>query len=72
MTEKEGIDKLVRFFIEQESIDESVKEIKDELKASGHDPSILVAVAKALVKNRLDDLIGKSKTTLAMADIARS
>lgn len=72
MQPKEVIAKLVRLYTEEESIAEQVKEIKNEAKESGLDPAILSAVAKAVVKNKVDDLKEKSNATLAAIDIARS
>jgi uncharacterized protein (UPF0335 family) len=72
MQAKEVIAKLVRLYTEEESIAEQVKDIKSEAKESGLDPAILSAVAKAVVKNKVDDLKDKSNATLAAIDIARS
>lgn len=72
MNQKEGIEKLVKLLTQQESIDEDIKSIKDELKESGHNPAILVAVAKAIVKNKVDDLLDKANGTIQAVDVARS
>lgn len=72
MQAKEAIAKLVKLFTEEESISEQVKEVKDEIKESGHDAIVLSAVAKAIVKNKVDDLVDKSNAMLAAIDISRS
>lgn len=72
MQAKDAIAKLVRLYTEEESLSESIKEIKDEAKASGFDPAIVSAVAKAIVKNKVDDLKTKSNTILETIELARS
>lgn len=72
MQAKEAIAKLVRLYTEEESLAEMVKEVKDQAKASGLDPAIVSAVAKAIVKNKVDDLIAKSNATLDTITQARS
>jgi len=72
MLEKEGIGKLVKLFTAQESLDEEIKEVKDELKEAGFDPAVLVAVAKAIVKNKVDQILDKANNTIRIVDIARS
>ena len=72
MTEKETIAALVKLYTEEESISEEVKEIKSNAKESGFDPAILSAVAKAIVKNKVDELIEKSEATVKAIEVARS
>lgn len=72
MQSKEAISKLVRLYTQEQSLAEEIKEVKDEAKASGLDPSILSAVAKAVVKNKIDELVEKSESTLQAVLIARS
>lgn len=72
MQAKEAIAKLVRLYTEEESLAEMVKEVKDQAKASGLDPAIVSAVAKAIVKNKVDDLIAKSNATLDTISQARN
>lgn len=72
MQAKEAIAKLVRLYTEEESLAEMVKEVKDQAKASGLDPAIVSAVAKAIVKNKVDDLIAKSNATLDTINQARN
>jgi uncharacterized protein (UPF0335 family) len=72
MNQKEAIEKLVRIYIEEQSLAEEAKDIKDEAKESGLDPAILSAVAKAIVKGKVDELKAKSDEILKAIDISRS
>lgn len=72
MNQKEAIAKLVRIYTEEQSLAEEAKEIKDEAKESGLDPAIISAVAKAIVKNKVDELKTKSDEILKAIDISRS
>lgn len=72
MTEKETIAALVKLYTEEESISEEVKEIKSNAKEAGFDAAILSAVAKAIVKNKVDELIEKSEATVKAIEVARS
>jgi uncharacterized protein (UPF0335 family) len=72
MQEKEIINELVKLYTQEESISEQVKEIKSEAKEKGFNPSILSAVAKAIVKNSVDELIEKSEATVKAIEVARS
>jgi uncharacterized protein (UPF0335 family) len=71
-SEKEYIAKLVKLYTEEESILEQVKDIKDEAKEAGFDHVILSAVAKAIVKNKVDELAEKSESILSAIELARS
>jgi uncharacterized protein (UPF0335 family) len=72
MNQKEAIAKLVRIYTEEQSLAEEAKEIKDEAKESGLDPAIVSGVAKAIVKNKVDELKAKSDEILKAIDISRS
>jgi uncharacterized protein (UPF0335 family) len=72
MDQKEAIAKLVRIYTQEQSLAEEAKEIKDEAKESGLDPAIVSAVAKAIVKNKVDELKAKSDEILKAIDISRS
>jgi len=72
MNQKEAISKLVRIYTQEQSLAEEAKEIKDEAKESGLDPAIVSAVAKAIVKNKVDELKAKSDEILKAIDISRS
>lgn len=71
-TQKDYIAQLVKHFTHIDSISEEVKEIKDSIKEAGFDPSILTAVAKAIVKDEVDKLNEKSEDILAAITLARS
>lgn len=72
MNSKEAIAKLVRLYTQEQSLGEEIKEIKDEAKAIGLDPSVLSAVAKAIVKDGVEKLLEKSELTLEAIQAARS
>ena len=72
MQEKEIINELVKLYTQEESISEQVKEIKSQAKEKGFNPSILSAVAKAIVKNSVDELIEKSEATVKAIEVSRS
>jgi uncharacterized protein (UPF0335 family) len=72
MQSKEAIAKLVRLYTQEQSLSEEVKEIKDEAKAAGLDPSVLSAVAKAIVKDGVEKLLEKSELTLEAIQASRS
>lgn len=72
MNQKEAIASLVRIYTQEQSLAEEAKEIKDEAKESGLDPAIISAVAKAIVKNKVDDLKAKSDEILKAIEVSRS
>ena len=72
MNQKEAISALVRIYSQEQSLAEEAKEIKDEAKESGLDPAIISAVAKAIVKNKVDELKTKSDEILKAIDNSRS
>lgn len=61
MNKKDAVGKLVKLFMQQQSIDEQVKEVKDEAKSSGLNPAILTAVAKSIVSGKASELKEKSE-----------
>ena len=71
-SQKDFIAELVKHFTHIDSIGEEVKEIKDSIKEAGFDPAILTAVAKAIVKNGVDDLLAKSEDIITAVELARS
>lgn len=72
MSQKEIIAKLVRQYIQIQSIEEEVKEIKAEAKALGINPSIVSQVAKAIANNKVEELKQKSEETMEAISEARS
>ena len=72
MSQKEIIAKLVRQYIQIQSIEEEVKEIKAEAKTLGINPSIVSQVAKAIANNKVDELKQKSEETMEAIEESRS
>jgi uncharacterized protein (UPF0335 family) len=72
MNQKDAIAKLVRIYTQEQSLAEEAKEIKDNAKEAGLDASIISAVAKAIVKNKVDELKEKSDEILKAIEVARS
>lgn len=72
MNQKEAIARLVKLYTLEQSLAEEVKEIKDEAKEVGLDPSIISAVAKAIVKDKVDDLKTKSDEIIKAIEVSRS
>ncbi len=72
MNQKDAIAKLVRFYTQEQSLAEEIKEVKDEAKESGLDPTIISAVAKAIVKDKVDDLRLKSDEIIKAIAVSRS
>lgn len=72
MQEKEALAKLVKLYTQEDSLKEEIKEIKDVAKESGLDVNVLSAVAKAIVKNKVDELLEKSESTIKTVAIHRS
>ena len=72
MQAKEFISQAVKVLIEIESQNEILKELKDNAKEQGLDVSSLIAVAKAVANNKVDQLISKSETTLEIIEQYRS
>lgn len=70
--QKETIAKLVKLFTEQQSLNEDIKQVKDDAKSSGLDPAILSNVAKAIVNNEVDKLLAKSESTIEAVNVSRS
>lgn len=69
---QEATMRLVKIYREQESLSEQEKAIKDEAKASGLNPAILAAVAKAYVKGKTDELKQKSEDLLEVIEEVRN
>ncbi len=72
MQAKEFIAKAVKLFIEMQSLDESIKELKDQAKESELDVTVLTSVAKAVASGKVDKLLEKSEATLEAIELARS
>ena len=72
MNAKQAIEKMVKILTEIDSLNEELKEIKDEAKASELNVAVLSAVAKAIVSNKVDELKTKSNDVLDAIEVARS
>lgn len=72
MSQKEIIAKLVRQYIQIQSIDEEIKEIKAQAKAEGLNASIISSVAKAIASNKVESLKEKSEEVLDAIEESRS
>jgi uncharacterized protein (UPF0335 family) len=72
MSQKEIIAKLVKQYIQIQSIEEEIAEIKSEAKASGLNASILTQVAKAIANNKVETLKEKSEEVLDAIEESRS
>jgi len=70
--EKDIIAKLVKLFMEEDSLKEQIKGVADDAKEAGFEPAILKAVAKAVANGKVDELKEKSESTLRLVDVARS
>lgn len=71
MNVKEGIAKLSKLFMEQQSIDEQVKDIKEQIKEAGGNATIAATVAKAIVDNKVEALVEKAETTEQYIELSR-
>lgn len=69
---KSEIAKLVTLFTEEQAISEQVKEVKEQIKASGGNPAVAAAVAKAIVNDKVSELLEKAETTVELIDLSRS
>jgi len=72
MNQKDAIAALVRLYTLEQSLAEEIKEVKDNAKEVGIDPSIISAVAKAIVKDKVDDLKAKSDEIIKAIEVSRS
>jgi DNA-binding ferritin-like protein len=68
---KDFIAELVSIYMQYESLAEQEKEIKERIKAAGGNPAIVASVAKAVVKDKIDDLIERSQITEQLCKAAR-
>ena len=72
MSIKENISKLVRLFTEQQSLDEQIKEVKEQIKASGQNPAVAASVAKHIVNGKVSELQEKAEATVELIEVSRS
>ena len=71
MDVKEGIAKLSKLFMEQQSVAEQIKEVKAEIKAGGGKPSVAAKVAKAIADCKVNALKEVSETTEQYIELSR-
>lgn len=71
-TVKESLGKLVKLYTEMQSIDEQIKEIKDELKEAGFNAAVIAQVAKSMVVGKTDELLDKAEEVINIVEVARS
>ena len=72
MNKKEAINKLVKYYVQIQSIEEEMKEVKAEIKASGLNPSVISNVAKCFASGKVDELKEKSEEVLETIEEGRS
>ena len=71
-TVTELVKAMQREFTEIDSINENLKELKDEAKAAGHDAAMLARLAKAMAEGKTDEVIDKSQAFIDLADAVRN
>lgn len=71
MNRKEAIAKLVKQYIQIQSIEEEIRDIKSEIKSAGLNPSIISNVAKAFASGKAEELKEKSEEVLETISDAR-
>ncbi len=72
MNRKEAIAKLIKQYVQIQSIEDEIKDIKAEIKASGLNASIIASVAKAMASNKVSELKEKSEEVLETISDARN
>lgn len=72
MDKKDMIAKMVKVFMEIESQNEILKDLKADAKEAGLNAAVLSQVAKAVVANKVDELKEKSNETLEAIEESRS
>jgi hypothetical protein len=68
MESKEIIAKMVSVYAEIEAHTERMKELKEEAKAIGINPAIVVAVAKSIFDGKSSELREKSESIVELLD----
>lgn len=66
------INALTDLYLEELSISDKIKELKDEAREEGLNPTILSAVAKAIANGKVPELEEKSESILNAIEISRS
>lgn len=71
-SQKDIVNRLVRLYSEQDSINEQIKEIKDEAKAIGYKQGLLARVAKAMAAAKASELLAQSEEIQEIIEEVRS
>lgn len=69
---KDKFNELVKLYVEEGSISEQIKLIKDELKEAGQNATAIASVAKAYASNKVDALVEKSQELIDVVEAIRS
>jgi uncharacterized protein (UPF0335 family) len=62
---RQFINQLVSLYTDEQDLAEQIKSVKDDAKDKGLDPSIISAVAKAIVKDKVSELEEKSANIIS-------
>lgn len=71
-SQKDIVSQLVKLFIQQDSLNEEIKDIKTTAKAIGYKPALLAKVAKALAVAKTDELLEQSELIQEIIEDVRS
>ena len=67
--EKNYIDQFVKLFMEEESLKEQIKDVADKAKEDELNVQGLKVVAKAIVANKVDELVEKSEAIISLTKL---
>jgi len=71
-SQKDIVNRLVRLYSEQDSINEQVREVKDEAKKIGYKSALLAKVAKAICAAKTGELLAQSEEIQEIIEEVRS
>lgn len=71
-SQKDIVNRLVRLYSEQDSINEQIGEIKSEAKKIGYKPALLARVAKAMASAKASQLLEQSEEIQEIIEEVRS
>jgi len=71
-SQKDIVNKLVRLYSEQDSINEQVKEVKGDAKKIGYKSALLAKVAKAICAAKTGELLAQSEEIQEIIEEVRS
>lgn len=72
MQVREAVNKMVNILVQIESLNEDLKQVKEDAKEAGLNAPVLIAVAKATVAGKVEELADKSESTLKVIEASRS